>query len=108
VGDSNNKTRPSPRAAASIVFACFSLFMWRIYGHVHWLVQDRMAALAGGEPLAFADRELVIAYLTLAGLAAIWCIWSWMTESRLAAIIATIFTALAVGVVSTMGTHVSP
>lgn len=107
MSDPTNRGRPSPRAAASIVFACFSLFTWRIYGHVHWLVQQRISARAG-EPLAFADRELVIAYLTLAGLAVIWCIWSWMTESRLAAIIATVFTALAVAVVSTIQTHVSP
>jgi len=107
VNDSPDKPKSSPRAAASIVFACFSLFTWRIYGHVHWLVQQRISARAG-EPLAFADRELVIAYLTLAGLAIIWCIWSWLTESRLAAIIATVFAALAVAVVSTMSTHVSP
>ena len=81
--------------------------MWRIYGHVHWVVQSRVGARAG-EPLTFADRELVIAYLTLAGLAVIWCIWSWMTESRLAAIIATVFTTLAVAVVSTVSLYVSP
>ena len=107
MSEPTNKPRPSPRAAASIVFACFSLFMWRIYGHVHWLVQQRISARAG-EPLTFADRELVIAYLTLAGLAVIWCIWSWMTESRLAAIIATVFTTLAVAVVSTVSLYVSP
>jgi hypothetical protein len=101
------KSRSSPRAAASIVFACFSLFMWRIYGHVHWVVQKRPGPRPP-EPLVFADIELVIAYLTLATLAVLWCVWSWMTESRLAAIIATLFTALAVAVVSTMSTHISP
>jgi hypothetical protein len=89
------------------VFACFALFTWRIYGHVHWVVQSRVGGRLG-EPLLFADRELVIAYLALAALAVIWCIWSWMTESRLGAIVATIFTAIAVAVVSTVSTYVSP
>src|SRR5262245_1545324 len=98
----------SPRAASGIVFACFSLFMWRIYGHVHWIIEHGLRARATAEPLILADKELIAAYLSLAALAVIWSIWSWMTESRLAATISLIFTALAVAVVSTMWIHTSP
>jgi len=97
----------SPRAASAIVFACFSMFMWRIYGRVHWML-ERGPRFRVGEPLFYADRELVVAYLTLALLSVLWTIWSWMTESRLAAIICSIFSISAVAVVSTMSTHMSP
>jgi hypothetical protein len=82
--------------------------MWRIYGHVHWLIERGGRGRAAAEPLALADRELIVAYLSLAALAVIWSIWSWMTESRLAATISLIFTALAVAGVSTLWLHTSP
>ena len=85
----------SPRAAASIVFACVALFLWRIYGQVHWVTQGRVFGNVK-EQLAFVDRELVLAYFILAGMAAIWCIWSWLTESRIGAVVATVFTLIAV------------
>jgi len=94
----------SPRAAASIVFACVSLFLWRMYGQVHSVLEARLFGNVK-EQLFYVDRELVLAYFILAGLAAIWCIWSWFTESRVAAIIATVFTFIAVALVTTMSTH---
>ena len=60
------------------------------------------------ERLMFTEKELILGYFVLAGLAAIWCLWSWLTESRLAAVIATIFTLIAVGVVTTMSMYSSP
>src|SRR5687768_6114701 len=89
------KSRSSPRAAASIVFACVSLYLWRIYGQVHALT-DRRIAMNLREHLSLAEKELVLAYFILVGFAAIWCCWSWITESRLAAALATVFTAIAV------------
>jgi hypothetical protein len=105
--DSVSRSRSSPRAAASIVFACASLFLWQIYGQVHWAAQNRMA-MNLRQQLLFADKELVLAYFIFAGLAAFWCIWSWLTESRLPAAVATIFTMVAVGLVTTMSAYVSP
>jgi len=97
----------SPRAAASIVFACMSLFLWHIYGQVHWATQNRLFGRIK-EQLAFADTELVLAFFGMAGLAVIWCIWSWLTESRFSALIATVFTFIAVALVTTMSMHVMP
>ena len=99
-----SRPRSSPRAAASIVFACLSLFLWRIYGQVHWARQNPLSGRIK-EQLAFVDNELVLAFFILAGLAAIWCIWSWLTESRVAAAIATVFTLIAVALVTTMSAH---
>jgi hypothetical protein len=101
------KPRSSPRAAASIVFACVSLYLWRIYGEVHWAAQSRMG-INLQERLSLTEKELMLGYFMLAGLAAIWCLWSWLKESRLAAAIATLFTLIAVAVVTTMQTYSSP
>ena len=100
------RPRSSPRAAASIVFACVSLFLWRIYGQVHFVAQSRLFGNVK-EQLSYVDRELVLAYFILAGLATIWCIWSWLTESRVAAVMATVFTFIAVALVTTMSTHLT-
>lgn len=102
-----NEPASSPRAAASIVFACVSLYLWRIYGEVHWAAQNRMG-INLKEQLTFTEKELVLGYFILAGLAVIWCLWSWLKESRVAAAVATLFTLIAVGVVTTMATYASP
>jgi hypothetical protein len=60
------------------------------------------------ERLSLTEKELMLGYFTLAALAAIWCLWSWMKESRFAAGIATGFTLIAVAVVTTMQTYSSP
>src|ERR1043165_6157500 len=85
------KSGVSPRAAASIVFGCLALFLWWIYGNVHLILQNRMAG-SSRHQLLFVDTELTLAYFALAGLATLWCFWSWMTESRTSAAVATVFT----------------
>jgi hypothetical protein len=99
------RSAASPRAAASIVFACLALFLWWIYGTVHLILQNRMAG-SSRHQLLFVHTELTLAYFALAGLATLWCFWSWMTESRTSAVVATLFTLIAVAVVTTMGTYV--
>ena len=89
------------------MFACASLFLWHIYGQVHWATHARLFGNIK-EQLAFADSELVLAYFLMVGLAIIWCIWSWLTESRFSAIIATVFTFIAVALVTTMSMHIMP
>ena len=100
MNDSATK-RPIPgRAIASVVFACFSLFLFRVYGQVHWLptrfsedgkdMFHRMLTQVG--PIR---EELGIGYRALAVAALVWCIWSWRTEPRIAALVATLFTAVA-------------
>ena len=89
------------RAIVSVVFSCFSLYMLRVYGQVHWLpsrfmkdgqeVFHRMLSQVG--PIR---DQLDIGCKALAIAAVIWCIWSWRTEHRMAAIIATAFAAFAV------------
>ena len=100
MSDSATK-RPVPgRAIASVVFACFSLFICRVYGQVHWLpsrflkdnrdIFKQMLTEVG--PIR---DQLDIGYRALAVAALIWCIWSWRTEHRIAALVATAFAALA-------------
>ena len=86
------------RATASIVFACFSLFVWRAYGHLHWVVLGRLRSVVADpvrEQLGYPESDLAIAYRGLAFAALVWCIWSWRTESPIPAAIATLFTGLA-------------
>ncbi len=94
--------RPIPtRAIASVLFACCSMFVFRVYGQVHWLptrfskdgddVFHRMLSQVG--PIR---DQLDIGYRVLAAIALAWCIWSWRTEARMPAIVATAFAALAV------------
>ena len=87
------------RATASTLFAIFSLYVWRTYGHLHFIVLGRLSEFVGIDAvrvqLVLADRELFVAYHGSAVVALIWCIWSWRTESRVAAAIATLFTGLA-------------
>ena len=88
------------RAAASIVSACMSLWMFRVYGQVHWLpgrvsddsTQDLQRVLAEVGPIR---DQLDIAYRVLAVAALIWCIRSWQAEPRLAAGVASVFTGMA-------------
>ena len=96
-----DKSDSSPRAAASILFSCLALFLWRVYGEVHLVAQKRLA-LSLKEQISSADQELVLACIVVAGLGAIWCSWSWLRESRLAAAVATLFTLIAVVMVSVM------
>jgi len=94
--------QPFPaRAIASVLFACCSLFVFRIYGQVHWLpmhfskdgedIFHRLLSEVG--PIG---DQIDIGYRVLAAFALLWCIWSWRTETRMAAIVATVFAALAV------------
>ena len=101
--DSLTSKPPFPvRAIASILFACFSLYVWRAYGHLHWVVLGRLSDFVTEpvrEQLSYPEGELAIAYRSLAVAALIWCIWSWRAESRVAAATATLFTGLAMVVV---------
>lgn len=94
--------RPIPgRAIASVLFACTSLWMLRVYGEVHWLplrfskdsdeIFHRILSLVG--PIR---DELDVGYRVLAVAALVWCVWAWRTEQRAAAVVATLFAALAV------------
>ncbi len=94
--------RPIPgRAIATVVFACASLWMFGVYGQVHWLpthfskdgeeIFHRLLSQVG--PIR---DQLDIGCRVLAAAALVWCIWSWRTEQRGAAAIATVFVALAV------------
>jgi hypothetical protein len=94
---------PSPklaipdRAIASVIFGCFSIFTLRVFAHLMWL------PVQGGGPLpeqaiqAMSPilERLQIAYRLLAIAALAWCIWSWRKEWWLPAVVATLFTALA-------------
>jgi hypothetical protein len=74
--------------------------MFRIYGQVHWLptrfsndgeeIFHRMLSAVG--PMR---DQLDAGYRVLAAAAVVWCIWSWRTEQRAAAVVATVFAALA-------------
>jgi hypothetical protein len=100
MSDSTAKRQIPARAIASILFACFSLFVFRVYGQVHWLpthfskgdtdIFHRLLSEVG--PIR---DQLDIAYRALAVAAMIWCVWSWRTEPRTAALVATAFAALA-------------
>jgi hypothetical protein len=89
------------RAIASVVFACFSLWMFRVYGEVHWLPMrfsrdgDEMFHRILSQVGPIRD-QLDIGYRVLALAALVWCVWSWRTEHRMAAVVATVFAALAV------------
>src|SRR5207253_9997687 len=79
-----------PRAIASVVFACLSLFLFRTYGQVHW-ISSHYSTHSDSKELfhrVLADvgpiRDQVdIAYRLLAAAAVFWCIWSWCSEPRL-------------------------
>jgi hypothetical protein len=87
---------------ASVVFACMSLFLFRTYGQAHW-IPSRYVAADGKElfhrvltDVGPIRDQVDLAYRALAAAALFWCIWAWTSEPRLASIIATVFTALAV------------
>ena len=93
--------RPIPgRAIASVVFACFSLFLFRVYRQVHWLPSrfskdsDDIFHRVLSQVSPIRD-QLDIGYRALAVAALVWCVWSWRTEQRMAALVATVFAALA-------------
>jgi hypothetical protein len=94
--------RPFPvKAAASVLFAMSSLFVFRIYGQVHWL--PTRASKRGDDSFhrilsqtGSIRDELDLAYRLLALVALIWCIGSWRTEPRAAALAATPFAVVAV------------
>ena len=100
ITDSAVKQPIPARALASILFASCSLFVFRVYGQVHWLptrfskdgrdIFLRVLSEAG--PIR---DELDIGYRVLALISLAWCIWSWRTEERPPAIVATVFAALA-------------
>jgi hypothetical protein len=98
----NSPTKaPLPaRAITSVMLACLSLFLFRVYGQVHWLPSH----LTKEEDGAFHHvllltspimSELGILYRVVALLALIWCIWSWRVEPRAASVTATVFSVIA-------------
>jgi hypothetical protein len=100
MSNSPTKTPLPARAIASVVLACLSLFLFRVYGQVHWLPSH----LTKEEDGAFHHvllltspimSELGVLYWVVALLALIWCVWSWRVESRAAAVTATVFSVIA-------------
>jgi hypothetical protein len=90
------KTRIPDRAIASVFFACFTIFVRRIAAQLEWLPM-RLDGIPEQALSQFGPimGSLQIAYETLAVATLVWCIWSWFTEHRVPAVIATIFTVLA-------------
>jgi hypothetical protein len=93
--------RPIPvRAIASVLLACVSLWVFRIFGQVHWLPSrfsrdgEEMFRRVLSQVGPIRD-QLDLGYRVLAGVALVLCIWSWRTEQRVAAMVATVFAALA-------------
>jgi hypothetical protein len=94
-----SKSRCFSKAAASIVFACASIFLVRAHGFVHWRILSRHYGEIpeSVRPELFATMSrLVMVAQCLAVAALVWCIWSWRTESRFAAALSTTFTIVAV------------
>ena len=94
--------QPTPaRALASVLFAWCSLYALHIYGQVHSLPTrfsrdghdafHRVLSLAG--PIR---DELEVGYRVLAAMSLAWCVWSWRTEAKSPALVATAFASLAV------------
>jgi hypothetical protein len=101
MSDVGPKTPIPGRAIASVAFACCSLWIFAMYGRVHWLPkrfsqEDRELYRRVVSELGPIRDQMDIGYRVLAALALIWCVWSWQTEGRIAAWAATLFTALAV------------
>ena len=100
MSDTATKPQIPARAIASILFACCSLFLFLVYGRVHWLpthfskdgedIFHRM--LSEVSPII---SQLDVGYRVVAVISLVWCIWAWRTEPRAAALVATVFTALA-------------
>jgi hypothetical protein len=86
------------RAIASALFACASISLWIIYGHLHWRVlRNHYRDIPDSvRPELFGLlSQLDIIYRMLALTAVIWCVWSWRTERRVFAVIASLFAAVA-------------
>lgn len=101
VNASSAKTSFPARAVASIVFACFSLLLWRSYFHLHYTVLGRLREHIidpTREQLAYTQADLAIAYRGLAIAALVWCVLSWRSEARAAAVVSSLFTGLAVAI----------
>lgn len=91
-------SRIPAKAIASTLFAIASLFLWRVYGDLHWgILREHYRELpASVRPELFVIlSRLEIVYRSLALAAMVWCIWSWRTERRVFAVTATLFTACA-------------
>lgn len=89
------------RAVASIVFACSSLLLWRTYFHLHYTVLGRLGKHITDPvrgQLAYTQADLAIAYRGLAVTALVWCVLSWRSEARAAAVVCSLFTGLAVAI----------
>lgn len=86
------------RAAGCVVFAGIAFLLVRAHGFLHWQVLSRhyREIPESVRPELFATlSRLVVASHCLALAAVIWCVWSWRRESRLAAVVATVFAGLA-------------
>lgn len=100
MSDITGKSPIPGRAIASALFACFSLWVFRVYGQVHWLPSrfskdgEEMFHRVLSQVGPIRD-QLDLGYRVLAAAALVWCIWSWRTEQRVAALVATVFAALA-------------
>jgi hypothetical protein len=93
-----SRTLIPSRAIAGVVFASASVFLWIVYGHLHWRVlRDHyrdIPASVRAELFRVLWRIEVI-YRLLALAAIISCVWSWKTERTAFAVIASIFAVLA-------------
>ena len=81
------------RAIASVVFGFLSLFTFRIYAQLMWHTSpssDKAADAMGSILGTLETTRRVLAVVAL-----LWCIWSWRKEWWLPAVLATLFTALA-------------
>ena len=90
------KTIPD-RAIASVAFACFAILVRRISAQLEWAPLLAGASLPDKlcDSLGSIQGSLQTGFRGLATAALVWCIWSWCKEWWLPAVLATIFTALA-------------
>ena len=92
---SNKKMQVPDRAIACIVFGCLSLYTFHVYGQLMWgPTPSRQLSEQEIEVIGDTCGRLETARKALAIVAFVWCIWSWLKEWWVAAVVATLFTAL--------------
>jgi len=94
-----DKFEMSQRAIASVVFACTSVYVFRICDDLILLPgrshqSDPVVQLSQSQLSPFIE-QLEFVYATLAVISVIWCVLSWRSERRIVAIIATLFSVVA-------------
>jgi hypothetical protein len=81
------------------VFACASRYLFSKYPTLHWEVLSKQWSSIPDEArtkLAAVLWSLDVVYRGLAVAAVVWCIWSWLKEPFVAAMIASVFAGYAV------------